>query len=247
MPGQLLFVDRVWSNHGTTFAKAEDQFGTQLTTLANSASSQYSSYAVPRIMPQWPSAQSHMPEDGDDDGFSSTEKLIKNIENEDAPNRNRTQSRQRWRTVAIHGAAILLYGLIAVIFTAYLNRSSHRGQYLIYSPANEAVKYETRVYNPSLIGDPEYFGPPSPEIDSKWSELMWPSSIHIAEEERQHYDHKMPIVQFPDGTYSGQLMVYKRLYQYINADYYFPNLTQKELEMNKMHTGLSSGQKTIQR
>lgn len=92
----------------------------------------------------------------------------------------------------------------------------------------------------------------------------------------------MPIVQFPDGTYSGQLMVYvcsrlwllfrtsvlicctaritlfsklrtnkrvssvglnkiqKRLYQYINADHYFPNLTEHDREMNKMHTGAGS-------
>ncbi|KAI1325219.1 hypothetical protein F5Y16DRAFT_401681 [Xylariaceae sp. FL0255] len=148
--------------------------------------------------------------------------------------------RRRW--LLIHGGAILSYGLIAFLATYYLSTRYHNSQSLIYSPANKAIKYEQKVYNPSLLGDPEYFGVPSAELDHRWNTLLLPNSVHLTEEDRQHYGHDLPIVQLPDGTYFGQLWVYhelhclKRLYQYINSDHYFPNLTDREHEMNRRHT-----------
>ncbi|KAK4495418.1 hypothetical protein PRZ48_013749 [Zasmidium cellare] len=163
----------------------------------------------------------------------STETLIKHYRN----SAQRTQRRRRkwstWKTIAIHTTAIVLYGVAAVLITIELN--SRKGS-LIYSPANPVIEYERRVYSPHLTGDSEYFGQPSAEIDSNWKELMF-------ETDRQHHDRNLPMAKLPDGTYAGQLMVYhelhclKRLYQYINADHYFPNLTDHDREMNKMHTG----------
>ncbi|PMD32701.1 hypothetical protein L207DRAFT_590394 [Hyaloscypha variabilis F] len=149
---------------------------------------------------------------------------------------SKSKATQHWRLLLIHVGAILFYSIVAILATYYFNtRNCHR-QSLIYSPASTVIEYNAQIYSPSLLGDPEYFGWPSAQIDENWNLLLEPSSIHLTEAERQHYDPGTPIVQFPDGTYFGQLMVYKRLYQYINSEYYFPNLTDREEEMNRRHT-----------
>ncbi|KAF2163040.1 hypothetical protein M409DRAFT_26486 [Zasmidium cellare ATCC 36951] len=179
--------------------------------------------------------------DDEESDAESTETLIKHSE-DCVPHlrRRRRQTRRTWRTVAVHAAAIVFYGVIATLFTIHVNSRNRRS--LIYSPANPVVEYENRVYSPHLKGDSEYFGRPSAEIDSNWEDLMLASTIHLTEADRQHHSSDLPTVQLPDGTYAGQLMVYhelhclKRLHQYINADHYFPNLTDYDRRMNKMHT-----------
>ncbi|KAI1170412.1 hypothetical protein F4777DRAFT_595110 [Nemania sp. FL0916] len=153
---------------------------------------------------------------------------------------SRTSHRRHW--LLVHIGAIIVYGIIALAATYFINTSYNNCQSLIYSPANKVLEYQPKIYNPSLLGDPEFFGTPSAQLNHHWNDLLLPNSIHLTEEERQHYDHDLPIVKLPDGTYFGQLMVYhelhclKRLYQYINSDHYFPNLTSREMEMNKRHT-----------
>lgn len=128
--------------------------------------------------------------DDDTDDFSSTELLLKHSNDSEKPARRRRPNALSWRTILLHGTAMVVYGLLALTVTAHINRRNARGQGLTYcqsqsrrrslssihlsaAPANEAIKHETSLYNPGLKGDPEYFGPPSDEIDKKWSELMW--------------------------------------------------------------------------
>lgn len=142
------------------------------------------------VMPLRPDVSRFESDDEKDVEFSSTDTLIKHHDNPEIPVRHQRRKRLSWQTIALHVLAILIYGLLAASITAYINRASAEGQNLIYcqskspkcvysysdhaaAPANEAVQHETRLFNPGLKGDPEYFGLPSDEIDEKWSELMW--------------------------------------------------------------------------
>ncbi|KAK4508509.1 hypothetical protein PRZ48_002248 [Zasmidium cellare] len=179
----------------------------------------------------------------EDSDAASTENLLKHPEDFIPYPWLKREPSKSWKLIALYATAATLYGLIATGGIFYLWFS--RGEDLIYSPASPIVEFETRVFDPHLRGDPDFFGPPSAEVDSNWQEVMSASTIHLSEADRQHFDRNLPMVRLPDGTYVGQLMVYhelhclKRLYQYMNAEYYFPNLTQHDREMNKMHTGPS--------
>ncbi len=40
------------------------------------------------------------------------------------------------------------------------------------APANTAIEYDSQTYTPNLLGEPEYFGVPSTELDKRWNHLL---------------------------------------------------------------------------
>lgn len=47
----------------------------------------------------------------------------------------------------------------------------------VAAPAEKAVEYERVRFNATLVIDSPYNGPPSPEVDGAWSDLLWSQSI----------------------------------------------------------------------
>ncbi|KAL9091282.1 MAG: hypothetical protein Q9165_004916 [Trypethelium subeluteriae] len=64
-----------------------------------------------------------------------------------------------------------------------MNKRHNIAQSLIYSPANEILEYNTKLYDLDLLGDSSYFGTPSPQIDENWHELMARMSYNKAVDE----------------------------------------------------------------
>ncbi|KAI0154991.1 hypothetical protein GGR57DRAFT_102205 [Xylariaceae sp. FL1272] len=79
-----------------------------------------------------------------------------------------------------HGLVMITY-LIAIsvgVKKYYIEgRQCHKP--LVYSPAQGAVKYEKVDYDGGLYQSNVYKGPPSPESDAAWTELVAPTNIRL--------------------------------------------------------------------
>ncbi|KAI9681874.1 MAG: hypothetical protein M1822_006951 [Bathelium mastoideum] len=110
--------------------------------------------------------------DEDKDDESYTGNLLQYHEGSETQLRgNRKRSNRPW-PMFLHITAIVLYGLIALLITYHVNKTHKTVQSLIYSPANDILEYSTKLYDLDLLGDSDYFGTPSPQIDKNWHELM---------------------------------------------------------------------------
>ncbi|KAK5124734.1 hypothetical protein LTR85_001447 [Meristemomyces frigidus] len=114
------------------------------------------------------------------------------------------------------------------------------------APAREAVKYEVTHFNATLWIDSPFVQPPSPETDKAWHDLVDNSNIILpAAEMIKANITSIPVPKQP-GMYFSELGMFheihclKRLRQYMYPEYYFPNLSEEELRLNRMHNGKSS-------
>jgi len=88
----------------------------------------------------------------------------------------------------------------------------------------------------------EYFQKPTVELNQKWDDLLQYSNIVFSEDEMRSYGREEQGVKLTDGSgYLGTMMVYhelhcvKRLFQYMNSDYYFPNISSIHDDWNMAH------------
>ncbi|KAI0814709.1 hypothetical protein GGR55DRAFT_632897 [Xylaria sp. FL0064] len=109
-----------------------------------------------------------------------------------------------------------------------------------YSPASHVLFYERRSL---YFGeDVRYSGLPW-EVDEAWDNLLEPINIRSTKDElrQAHSPTSDDIVQVSDGGYVSVLSVYHELHcldalrRNIFRDYYYPNATAKELEINMIH------------
>jgi len=79
-------------------------------------------------------------------------------------------------------------------------------------------------------------------VDKAWHDLLNAENIIIEPEYMRHYGREDIGVAVPDGEgYLGTLNVYhelhclKRIHQYMYLDSYFPDLTEHQRELNRLH------------
>ncbi|KAF6229662.1 hypothetical protein HO173_011308 [Letharia columbiana] len=126
------------------------------------------------------------------------------------------------------------------------------GPSLVYTPALDAIAYEAQTWDPTNIffrngsADPnrlhKEFGPPSPESDFAWAELIQYQNIRLTKKELGEYRDKPGLVELADGSgYYATLSVYhslhcvKRLHHLMYFDHYYPNKTDQESMLIKHH------------
>ncbi|KAI9752324.1 MAG: hypothetical protein M4579_005667 [Chaenotheca gracillima] len=143
---------------------------------------------------------------------------------------------------------ILVQVLLLTIYTGAffslveLHGGGLPGPSLIYSPAREALEYERVRFNATLVIDSPYNGPPSPEVDLAWHDLLDNMNIALPKSDLDRIGAtSIPLPGDQNMFIAGlgvfhELHCLKRLRQYTWPEYYFPNLTTEDRRMNRLHT-----------
>ncbi|KAJ8131022.1 hypothetical protein O1611_g2609 [Lasiodiplodia mahajangana] len=131
-----------------------------------------------------------------------------------------------------HCALVLVYTSIFIVILFTRTQPSSPNGSLLWSPAQEAIKWETRVID-AIPGSTPYTGYPSPQSDEAWGELLEGISVKILPHEMERLGYSS--LKLKDGSgYVGSLGVYhelhciKRVRKMIYRDYYYPNMTTDE-------------------
>ncbi|KAK1753689.1 hypothetical protein QBC47DRAFT_347704 [Echria macrotheca] len=141
--------------------------------------------------------------------------------------------------LVIHIAILTTWIAIAISLSAMRSCSGQR----VYSPAQEALRFEAHVWEPSGASNPLYAGKPTEARDKAWTELLQYSSLRFTVEELEMIGptRKDEGVKLPDGGYLGTLMVFhelhcvKHLRFYLYAAHYFPELTAEQTKARLVH------------
>ncbi|KAF2197595.1 hypothetical protein GQ43DRAFT_424245 [Delitschia confertaspora ATCC 74209] len=121
----------------------------------------------------------------------------------------------------------LLVAAVYITILSFLMRPKNRDS-LIYSPAQSALKFEKKFFNAELNDTNPYKGPPSPEQDAAWRDLLAPTAIRASEETMERINRTS--IRLKDGSgYFVTLDVYHQLHclkylrHYVHPEYYTIN------------------------
>ncbi|KAI0147239.1 hypothetical protein GGR57DRAFT_477614 [Xylariaceae sp. FL1272] len=140
------------------------------------------------------------------------------------------------RLVAFLSCAIVLLtiGLAISLLTREPTDAQCSAQLSIWSPANEAIEYQLWEPNNAFAHKSPYRGPPTPELESAWTDLWLHGSIRFPEEKLALINRTVDLgnnrtlKSWHDGKggYHGQLEVHHQLHclnlvrQYTWRDWY---------------------------
>ncbi|PWY74370.1 hypothetical protein BO70DRAFT_105310 [Aspergillus heteromorphus CBS 117.55] len=133
---------------------------------------------------------------------------------------------------------LLTFNVFLSLFIMMKNQSDN----YVASPASEAITYENIYFNASLKIESPFTGEPRPELDQAWSDLLQYSSIAVSGDDLSRLNKtSIPIPGAKDSYWvdlsvTHELHCIKRLYQFFHRDYYFPDLSPEDEELNYMHT-----------
>ncbi|KAF2010396.1 hypothetical protein BU24DRAFT_454773 [Aaosphaeria arxii CBS 175.79] len=140
------------------------------------------------------------------------------------------------KLVSIHGMlAIFIHTVIALGYMTalYFYMRTPEPQDRLYSPANAALKFESRTVHGELDDNNPYKGPPSPELDAAWHDLLAPTAIRASKEDMDRMNRTS--IPLEDGSgYFVTLDVYHQLHclkyirHSIHPEYYTINESNKE-------------------
>ncbi|KAG6002682.1 hypothetical protein E4U21_002834 [Claviceps maximensis] len=160
--------------------------------------------------------------------------------------------REPWwkQTTVLAIGHLVLFTIYAGVLYAVVRGGLRRGRMegLPVSPAIPAVQWEAHKFTleDRIQEKGSFSGRPNADLDKAWHDLLNYENIVIEPEIMEHYERLDIGVPVPEGGgYLGTLNVYhelhclKRLHQYMYPDYYFPNLSPQQHEMNRLHNGAS--------
>ncbi|OTA69635.1 hypothetical protein K449DRAFT_384598 [Hypoxylon sp. EC38] len=156
------------------------------------------------------------------------------------------RKRSFWQRHAslIVGNAILFVIYIAILaaVASYVPKQCKQGPNLIQSPAYEALEWEEYTFQENSQTHGPFSGYPRPEIDENWDKLINAENIVFEPEVLRRFGREELGVAVPEGGgYIGTLNVYhelhciKRLWQYMYPEHYWPDLTDNQRELNRLH------------
>ncbi|KAM3444987.1 hypothetical protein NHJ13734_000856 [Beauveria thailandica] len=158
-----------------------------------------------------------------------------------------TAPKSLWRDATFllfHGALLALYLLVLGLVAAGKGPSCAGAPGVPYSPAAKVLEWkDTKFTLEDHIQDLSiYSGAPSPELDKAWHDLLNSQNVRIEAEYFKHHGREKIGVAVPGSDdYIGTLNVFhelhciKRLHQFMYTDYYFPDFTKHQLDMNRLH------------
>ncbi|PMD16630.1 hypothetical protein NA56DRAFT_692412 [Hyaloscypha hepaticicola] len=147
------------------------------------------------------------------------------------------------RYLLFHGTLVTLYSVAFLLTWRQQTHALHcsKNTNIVYSPAEEAIRYRATTFDAALRIDSPFVGPPSPEVDAAWTELLSYTNIRVSGEDLRRINMSSIAVPGEEDSYwvalsaMHELHCVKRLRQYSYQDYYFPNLTAEEKRLNYLH------------
>lgn len=123
---------------------------------------------------------------------------------------------------------LIIFSAYTIAFLAYSKsvqgENCHKS--LIYSPVREAVKWERVTSENELEEKNPYKGPPRPELDDAWHDLLKHSSIRVSEEDLRKINRTSIKLADGSGKYMAEINAYHHLHclklirRVIYTDYY---------------------------
>ncbi|KAK7729246.1 hypothetical protein SLS53_009311 [Cytospora paraplurivora] len=123
---------------------------------------------------------------------------------------------QTWRKYipwVIHGTIFALYLILLPINLNILHGQKAQGycsnKTHAYSPINDVLEedYVDYWFKGSLWYDSPYKGPPTPEVNKAWDELLEYGAISVTAEDIQRIGHNLTAVQYPQELGGGYLAI----------------------------------------
>ncbi|KAI0893054.1 hypothetical protein F4806DRAFT_220695 [Annulohypoxylon nitens] len=148
---------------------------------------------------------------------------------------------RKWLWPIFHLFILTTYTIIYAVLIKRGIIAAKSYQHTVYSPAYEAVVKEPMEYQGQLRIVSPYQGPPSPEVDQAWKELLQYSNIRVTGEDLRKINKTSIPMPGEEDSYWVELSVVhelhciKRLRQYWFSDYYFPNITEEDRRLNWLH------------
>ncbi|ATY60788.1 tat pathway signal sequence [Cordyceps militaris] len=162
-----------------------------------------------------------------------------------SPSAPEPQSIWRDRTfLLVHSALLSVYLLLLALVAASKSTSCSGVPGVAYSPAAKVIEWsDTKFTLEDHIQDSSiYSGPPSAELDKAWHDLLNSQNVRVEGKYFKHHGREKIGVAVPGTSdYIGTLNVFhelhciKRLHQFMYPDYYFPDFTPHQLDMNRLH------------
>ncbi|KAF2205680.1 hypothetical protein GQ43DRAFT_406962 [Delitschia confertaspora ATCC 74209] len=157
---------------------------------------------------------------------SCEEKLLEDNVCNQKSNRKEEKKGLHARVILLLCAHIIIATIYMTILYFWLKNKSRAS--LIYSPAQSALKFEKRFFYAELNDTNPYKGPPSPELDAAWNDLLAPTAIRVSEETMKRINRTS--IRIKDGSgYFVTLDVYHQLHclkylrHYVHPEYYTIN------------------------
>jgi len=179
-------------------------------------------------------------------GSTSRHHLLEKVSFTTETSTNPRQQRV-WRrhvmAFCVHFIIFLIYSTIAVFALDSPCKVLYQNSNLLYSPANEVLRWKLQEFNSGDGTEGPYQGYPRPELEDAWNKLLGNMNIRLSLEDLKAFNRDEDAVQLPDGSgYIGSLNVYheihcvKWMHTYVYQEYYYPNLDDAQREENRLHS-----------
>ncbi|KAH8699312.1 tat pathway signal sequence [Talaromyces proteolyticus] len=157
----------------------------------------------------------------------SQEKLLHSVP-------SNTSKRNKVLKTYLHIAAIVFYSVITVILYTWSTRINEKqcgcDNAAIYSPARTAIEYEKQTIVHNLADNGKYRGPPRPEQDAAWEDLLRYNNLRIQKEDLEKANTTSVPLNDDQGGYLATLDVFHTLHcvnkirkSYYSDYYHDPN------------------------
>ncbi|KKZ64330.1 hypothetical protein EMCG_09714 [[Emmonsia] crescens] len=152
--------------------------------------------------------------------------------------------REHIKIVLVTGTAFLfLFAFSAIVFESNRKLEKQLQSSLIYSPANEALKWNVVEWEHDDGAQGDYVGEPRPVLEKAWRDIFDIMNVRLSEEDLMAVGRLEDAVALPDGSgYAGTLNVFHELhciwwlYKYVHKDHYFEGATPQEQAIMKLHS-----------
>jgi hypothetical protein len=149
------------------------------------------------------------------------------------PSTSTTSKRQRCLTTYLHIVVLAAYSIIGIILFVWstrLNSSCGCESTAVYSPAQTAVQYKRQTIVHNLKDDGAFRGPPRPELDEAWGDLLKYNNLRLSGEDLQRANLTSVSLNDEQGGYLASLDVFHTLHcvnkirkMYYSEYYHDPN------------------------
>ncbi|KAI0838470.1 hypothetical protein F5Y06DRAFT_303786 [Hypoxylon sp. FL0890] len=161
-----------------------------------------------------------------------------------------TNSQQVWATLrpwVLHGTVMLVYAIALpyLFFLFGMGRQNCVDKFYAYSPINPAIseEFEDVTFDGSLWYKSPYKGPPTPEVNQAWEDLMAYGAISVTADDITRVGHNLTAVQYPPEAGGGYLAVamgthHIHCLHYVWQDHhsaYFPTTAANKAEAPEMY------------
>ncbi|CZR59326.1 uncharacterized protein PAC_09218 [Phialocephala subalpina] len=178
-------------------------------------------------------------------GWASSETTLlckEHLNDEPATNIDREPLWRRYiQSFCVHLSMFLAYSTLVLLVLKPWSKTAQQIQNILYSPANEALRWQIQVFD---LGDGvgPYSGYPRPELEEAWGKLLGNQNIRLPLEAVRYFGREEDAVLLPDGSgYVGTLNVFHEihcvrwLHKFMYHDHYFPDADNTEFEANRIH------------